>query len=978
MFKKQILAGAISIISMSALAGEAVFYVTEDGQAVNDISVMVDGKKKLVGKNGFVSFDLKGGNHKVELSQIGEWAGEFEFNADANQNAEVQIEMIAGEAIEDVNVYTPGQDENVALGKVSGYLESQETGGGVEGARISVEGTELSVTTNIDGYYELEIPRGEYTLTVAHPSYGNREVKNLRVIANVATSANLNMSMSGDSMIEEVVAIGSYIPSTATAQQRDASAVLNAIGSEQMSRFGDSSAASALKRVAGVSLIGGQYAVIRGLKGRYISSTLNGFGMPSTDPMRRDVPLDLFPASVLGSIEIQKSYTPDLPGDTTGGSIRMKTKGLPDDESSKLSVSLGFNSQITGKDVISYNGSDTDYIGIDDGARDVPSSVDSATINGDLAGSLNQADRKQLLSNFENSYNTKNVTAQPNTSFAYSFGGFSENEKYSYYGAVEYKSKWSTRENAIINDTSGNFDYQRSKFNVDLTGYFVTGFETDNGGEILSKTIFLRKTDDTTREKIGVDSEEIDVIETSLQWVERQFFSQQFSGMLYLNDANTLDFRAGISSTNRYEPDRRAYEFRNNQFSPSSLKRRFSNLSEVSSDAGVDHTYEKIMLNGNLLKIKTGLLLNKKYREVDLTRYGIAGPAGSADLTSDPETILEPSNSDYYLSTNTTDSDSYEASESMLSVYQSYEYELGDSLVFLAGARLENASQELTYARAPNANNTLDTNKVLPVVSATWKPTNEWQFRVGSSTTLARPGLTELSRSSSFDPDTDEQVIGNPNLELSTITNLDFRAEYYITDSESISLALFNKSIDKPIEKTVADGSGSAVSGYTFSNANSADLLGAELDFRMDIIDTYDYSGFLSGNFAWVNSEVTLDTDSIRLEGSSTRELQGQSKTLANLQFGVDHLVTGQTFTILLNHFGDRIDKISRGELANEYEKGRMSLDFVYKWELSEALTIKGKANNITNIPVEFTQNDRVIKSYETGIDATIGVDYIF
>jgi hypothetical protein len=179
MFKKQILAGAISIISMSALAGEAVFYLTEDGQAVSDISVMVDGKKKLVGKNGFVSFDLKGGNHKVELSQVGEWAGEFEFNADANQNAEVKIEMIGGEAVEDVNVYTPGQDENIALGKVSGYLESEETGGGVEGARISIEGTQLSVITNIDGYYELEIPRGTYTLIVAHPSYGNREVKNL-------------------------------------------------------------------------------------------------------------------------------------------------------------------------------------------------------------------------------------------------------------------------------------------------------------------------------------------------------------------------------------------------------------------------------------------------------------------------------------------------------------------------------------------------------------------------------------------------------------------------------------------------------------------------------------------------------------------------------------------------------------------------------------------------------------------------------
>src|SRR5690606_16547859 len=132
-----------------------------------------------------------------------------------------------------------------------------------------------------------------------------------------------------------------------TARQRDSSAVLNAIGAEQLARFGDSSAASALKRVAGVSVVGGQFAVVRGLQGRYISSTLNGSLMPSTDPMRRDVPLDLFPASVLGGINIQKSYAPDLPGDTTGGAIMMETKGLPDGEVRKLGVSGAINTRTT-------------------------------------------------------------------------------------------------------------------------------------------------------------------------------------------------------------------------------------------------------------------------------------------------------------------------------------------------------------------------------------------------------------------------------------------------------------------------------------------------------------------------------------------------------------------------------------------------------------------------------------------------------
>src|SRR5690606_9928416 len=101
--------------------------------------------------------------------------------------------------------------------------------------------------------------------------------------------------------------------------------------------------AGALKRVAGVDVNDGKYAVVRGLDGRYISSTLNGDLMPTTDPLRRDVQLDLFPANILGSIQIQKSYTADMPGDTTGGSIGMATRNAPDERVHQISLAAGYN-----------------------------------------------------------------------------------------------------------------------------------------------------------------------------------------------------------------------------------------------------------------------------------------------------------------------------------------------------------------------------------------------------------------------------------------------------------------------------------------------------------------------------------------------------------------------------------------------------------------------------------------------------------
>lgn len=981
--KRNLLAGMIAAISASgALAGETVFYVTEEGKAVDTLSITVDGTRKLVGKNGVAIFDLKGGTHQVELSEFGQWAGEFEFDASEAQNAEIKVDMIGGEAIPEISVYTPGQEENVVLGQISGYIESDETGGGVEGARISVEGSDISTQTNGEGYYELELPRGEYDLRIAHPSYGNRDISGLRVFGNSSTAMNINMSLSGDSSIEEVVAIGSYIPSTATSQQRDSSAVLNSIGSEQMSRFGDSNAASALKRVAGVSLIGGQYAVVRGLQGRYISSTLNGLGMPSTDPMRRDVPLDLFPSSVLGGIDIQKSYTPDLPGDTTGGSIRMRTKDLPDDNTSKFSASVGFNSQVTGQDVLSYNGGDTDFLGIDDGTRELPSTIDSDT-NGGLYGSISDYDRdkrKALFSEFDNNYNTNTTTAMPDVSLAYSFGdrldkGYGD---LAYYGALEYKSGWSNREDAYtVNLTGGGSEYSRSQYKVDLTGYFVTGIETNAGNEYLSKTILLRKTEDTTREYTGTDEDGKAQAGATLSWVERQFFSQQFSGLMFLGSEHTVDWRAAVSHTSRAEPDRRTYDYEAGKLSDGTVYRNFSDLSEISFDAGVDHTFERAFDNGSLLKIKTGALVSQKDREFDLGRFGIA--SGVTITTGDDiETVMD--DNDFELKLDTTKTDSYEATESMLAVYQSYQYEPSESWMFLVGARLEDATQEVTYALQPDSDSKLDTSEVLPVASATWRPMEEWQFRLGVSNTVARPGLTELTEALVYDPETDDKMIGNPDLELSTITNVDFRAEYYLSDTESISLAVFNKAIDKPIEKTVPNASGTAaIDSYTFENTDSADLLGLELDFKVDVLDTDNFSGFLSGNFAWIDSEVTLDEESAILEGNSTRELQGQSEILANVQFGVDHLATGQTLTALVNYFDDRISVVARGEAVDhEYEKGRVTLDLVYKWDITEELTIKGKASNLTNEPIEYTQNGKIIESYKVGVDASVGIDYVF
>jgi len=672
----------------------------------------------------------------------------------------------------------------------------------------------------------------------------------------------------------------------------------------------------------------------------------------------------------------------------------MTTKGMPDVEETKVSVGLGFNTQTTGKDVVSYEGGSTDYLGIDDGTREVPSRVDSITNGGqsnDVLGDrcatgqpnceISFVESGALIGEFENIYNVKETTATPNTNFSYSFARPSDENGVGYYGALEYKSSWSTREDAKINSNSGRYDYERSKYNVDLTGYFVVGKELESGSEMLSKTVLLRKTDDTTRAQTGFDSEDISIEEYTFQWVERQFFSQQFSGLHYIGENGELTWRAGFSQTTRNEPDRRTYQFRNEVIAPSTLERRFSDLTEDSFDLGLDYKAVIEVGESSLMTAKAGVLLNMKEREVDLARYSIGRNFNVDVVDSDnlEDTLSDENlqNGGFYLNLATTETDSYGATDNMLAFYTSAEFEFSEFMTALVGVRMENAEQELTYDRKPSANNKLESSEILPVLSLTYRPLEDLQLRAGISNTVSRPGLTELAESSMYDPDTDEVIIGNPNLEISKITNLDLRAEYYFSEEESVSLALFNKSISDPIEKTFTSASGSS-DGITFENSKEADVNGVEIDFRVNVLDEDSFSSFVSGNVSWVDAQVTLDEEAARLEGASSRQLQGQSEYLGNLQFGFDHIGTGQSVTFLVNYFDDRIKAVSRGVLKPEMEQARTTMDLVYQWDYSDTLVFKAKAANITDAPVVYTQDDKKIESYKEGVDISAGVSFIF
>lgn len=160
--------------------------------------------------------------------------------------------------------------------------------------------------------------------------------------------------------------------SGALSYQRHATAVVNGISSEEIDRTPSSNAADAATQVVSTSIMDGRYVYVRGLGERYSTARLDGSTLPTPEPEKRVLPLDIFPSNLIENLFTVKSYTADLPGDFAGGLVDIQTKDIPDERFLRIGTSIGFNTNFSGNDYFTYPGSSTDWLEFDDGERGPP------------------------------------------------------------------------------------------------------------------------------------------------------------------------------------------------------------------------------------------------------------------------------------------------------------------------------------------------------------------------------------------------------------------------------------------------------------------------------------------------------------------------------------------------------------------------------------------------------------------------------
>jgi TonB-dependent receptor len=802
-------------------------------------------------------------------------------------------------------------------------------------------------------------------------------------------------------------------------EKRIAPVVTDALSAEQISRTGDSDAATTLKRVPGLSLVDGRYIYVRGLGERYSSVLLNGAQIPSPDFTRRVVPLDLFPNELLDGIIVQKSYSPDMPGEFGGGTVLLRTREVPQGPFFRVQGTLGYNDGTTFDDGLRYDGGGRDWTGYDDGSRKLPGSLAAVIADGSYlrplsANNPNGATPAELQGYgrdlAQTGFGVKQQRIGPDTGFSLGLGnGYQLNDdiRLGVIGAVRYNQQRDTRSEVRNNYNSsdagltrvGTLDIDTTERSIDSSAFIGLGLDIGKYHRLGLTVMQLRQTDDRTRTSDGV-VDSVDSRFYELKWVENQLAAQQLTGKHMFPALHDLeiDWQYTHAKASRDEPDRRSYRY---DYSGSLLEysRRsdanatvFGALEDKQDDYGFKATLPFYFDSGSSLSLSTGAGRTTRDRDSSIRTFAYQLASGSP-LNLEPgffsqpiDAILNSANirpDGFVLREVTRPTDNYFAKQTITSAFLNADLNLG-AWRFIAGARREKNDQSVTTFDIGNSNfaPVVSTNKAgtwLPAAGITWAYSDNAQLRLGFSRTLSRPDFRELSPSPFTDPELDIETIGDPDLKTTRLRNLDLRWEYYFGGVDSLSVSLFQKKFENPIEKLRLPGSTPLLQ---LANAASANNRGIELDAQKNLgfigerwLGGLDLSAWQLGfNYARIKSSIELDPATSGFQTNLSRPMQGQSPYVANIQLGYSG--ESDEANLLFNRFGRRIAEVGVQQQPDVYEESFTSLDFLWRHRFSDAWRVTLRLRNLLDPDVQFTQGGLDTRTYKRGREALISLEW--
>jgi outer membrane receptor protein involved in Fe transport len=901
--------------------------------------------------------------------------------------------------------------------RVVGVVRDQMNAITLPGVPVEVVDTKEVVYTDVDGRYVLNLAPGAHELRVTMDGYQTATIR-LDITGNERTiTADVPMAMTRFTETVEVRAdfINAETSSAAAqlVERKNAQVITDNLGSEEMKQNGDSDAAVAMSRVTGLSVVDNQYVFVRGLGERYSNTTLAGSLLPTTEPDKKVVPLDLFPTGLIDSVQVAKSYSPDKSAEFAGGLVQIVPLKLPNRPVVDLSYGMNFYTSATGDSIPLSPIEGRDWWGYDNGARALPSAFPDQKIlrqgiyTPDIGvGAAQITELGRLL---DDTWSPQLADGAPGQNWGVVLGNrfdrlggvFSASHSYKEQFVEEERSFFSVGAGGALDPISVyNMQYGTQKAQLGVVANLA--YQVTTNHRLSFENLYTHSGRDEGRLFEGANTDnEFWYQNNRVQFIEEGLISNALGGEHFFQGLNNsrIDWRVNYARADRDEPDLREtlyqstlIEHADGTFTTTGVPiladesqsafRMFNELADDTVDASGNWSVLRTAA-GRAIQFKVGASYVERTRDFQSRRFHFI-PTTAKDnslptalLRLPPEQILTDENigTVFRLTEETRPTDAYDGEQKTTSGYGMIDVALNSASRLVAGARVERFDQQVntfdpfgfSQVRITAENKNTDIFPSINLVQSLRADTN---VRLSYSTTVNRPEFRELAEFEFTDIVGNYAVKGNPNLERALIQNVDARWEMFSGARGIVAASAFYKYFDSPIERVIVAGAQPLAS---FENADKARNFGIELEAARTVGELF----YFNVNYTYVDSKITLTEDQRTIQTSLERPLAGQSKNLVNLLGEVT--AGGFSARVLFNFYDDRISDVGANEAPDIVEQGRGSLDLVVsqRWR---GLGIRLNLENLTDGEYLFTQGTGTIEEtqrrYKLG--RTVGLSFSY
>jgi len=918
-------------------------------------------------------------------------------------------------------LWAPGLAFAQTESTLQGRVVDAQTGDPLIGAQVVVEGTDRGAVTDVDGHYRLRLEPGSWNLRVVYLGYRNKVVTGVSVRGDEPNY--LDISLQPEAIAAETIEVvisaeeerGSIMG--ALARQRKSTNVVSGISAEEISRAPASNAADAISRVTGTSIVEGKYVYVRGLGERYSTAQVDGASLPSPEPEKRVLPLDIFPTAMIESLFTVKSYTADLPGDFAGGLVDIRTVDIPDRPFMTFTLGSGFNENLADVNRPRYNGGDLDWLGFDDGTRGLPDNFPDrvdATLPNDV--------RAQIHDLFEptfQAFSDEFDAGDANKSFGFSFGAptrwFDRDGGYlvgiSYSQSVNSRQETEFFPSLQANNFQLDFDTDLGTRDVSLGAIGSYSVNPTPTSRFSVKSIFTQSAEDEVRIVTGpFDQSSTGFANIQrFKFVERTLFNTQarLEHKANLFGDARVEWDGSWATTLRDEPDTRLSSYiatREGEpftFNEAGTNNRFfSDLTDRMFQGGVGVT-SRFALAGRSATLQFGGRASRRTRDFEARRFTyenarpeFRGLPPAQLFTS--ETIAQ-GGIRFFESTEPTDS--YEGTENAAAGYVSLGINLTDALRLTTGVRVE-WNETLVDTFDPASQNRLDgvsselnTVEPLPTVTLQWDLSERQAIRVASSRTVVRPQFRELAP---FRYENHlESTLGNPFLENGEVINVDASWSWFPSLGEVVTIGGFYKRLNDPIETVRLPTAGNNIGTPEPYNGPTSRTYGAEFEFRNDLGRWTPLRGVTAGaNLTVATSDADLDEEievffgnpsatrpdilSPEIFTNDEREMFFQSDVLLNASAHWTSPSGTTAATVLYNLVGERLVEVGTNGFDDQFEQSRQTIDVSFEHRLANRVDLKAAVANLTDSETEIRLGGDATTLFEEGRSFSLKATYAF